>query len=177
MLVSWWDDRWTLHPSNRSVHTGDYSMVYTTNQGRETSGYNVELVWFRLLSGFNQLAISDKNINFSVHAGCMVLNATFNNISVTSWWSVLLVEETGVPGENHQPVACHWQTFSYNVLSSTLCQIQLPYDHDHEGPLSVHGYLTEWKITFQQGIDIFREKNWKTRWHNSYKNRWFYNLI
>jgi hypothetical protein len=32
----------------------------------------------------------------------MVLNATFNNISVTSWRSVLLVEETGVPGENHR---------------------------------------------------------------------------
>jgi hypothetical protein len=26
---------------------------------------------------------------------------TFNNISVISWWSVLLVEETGVPVENH----------------------------------------------------------------------------
>jgi hypothetical protein len=31
----------------------------------------------------------------------MVFNATFNNISVISWRSVLLVEETGVPGENH----------------------------------------------------------------------------
>jgi cytochrome b561 len=30
-----------------------------------------------------------------------VLNATFNNISVISWRSVLLVEETGVPRENH----------------------------------------------------------------------------
>jgi hypothetical protein len=30
----------------------------------------------------------------------MVFNATFNNISVISWWSALLVEETGVPGEN-----------------------------------------------------------------------------
>ena len=27
----------------------------------------------------------------------MVFNATFNNISAISWWSVLLVEETGVP--------------------------------------------------------------------------------
>ena len=27
----------------------------------------------------------------------MVFNTTFNNISVISWWSVLLVEETGVP--------------------------------------------------------------------------------
>jgi len=34
----------------------------------------------------------------------MVLNDTFNNISVISWRSVLLVE---VPGENHQPVASH----------------------------------------------------------------------
>jgi len=38
----------------------------------------------------------------------MVFNATFNNISVISWRSVLLVEETGVPRENHWPVASHW---------------------------------------------------------------------
>ena len=30
----------------------------------------------------------------------MVLNATLNNISVISWWSVVYVEETGVPEEN-----------------------------------------------------------------------------
>jgi hypothetical protein len=29
----------------------------------------------------------------------MVINATFNNISVISLRSVLLVEETGIPGE------------------------------------------------------------------------------
>ena len=43
----------------------------------------------------------------------------FNNISVISWLSVLLVEETGVPGENHRPVAGHRQTLSHNVVSST----------------------------------------------------------
>jgi len=37
----------------------------------------------------------------------MVFNATFNTISVISWLSVLLVEEIGVPGENHRPVASH----------------------------------------------------------------------
>jgi hypothetical protein len=31
----------------------------------------------------------------------MEYNATFNNTSVISWWSVLLGEETAVPGENH----------------------------------------------------------------------------
>jgi hypothetical protein len=34
----------------------------------------------------------------------MVFNTTFNNISVMLWQSVLLVEKTRVPGENHQPV-------------------------------------------------------------------------
>jgi hypothetical protein len=37
----------------------------------------------------------------------MVFNATFNIISAISWRSVLLVEETGDPGENHQLVASH----------------------------------------------------------------------
>ena len=49
----------------------------------------------------------------------MVFNATFNNILVISWWSVLLVEETGVSGENQRPVASHWQTVSDNVVSWT----------------------------------------------------------
>ena len=37
----------------------------------------------------------------------MVFSATFNNIIAISWRSVLLVEETGVPRENHRPVASH----------------------------------------------------------------------
>ena len=48
--------------------------------------------------------------------GFMVFNVTYNNISVILWRSVLLVEETG---ENHRPVASHWQT-----LSSTSCHEQ-----------------------------------------------------
>ena len=39
--------------------------------------------------------------------GFMVLNATLNIISVILWQSVLSVEETGVPEENHRPVASH----------------------------------------------------------------------
>jgi hypothetical protein len=49
----------------------------------------------------------------------MVFNAIFNNISAVSWLSVLLVEETGVPVEDHRPVASQWQTLSHNVVSST----------------------------------------------------------
>jgi hypothetical protein len=49
----------------------------------------------------------------------LVFNTTFNNISAISWQSVLLVEETGVPRENHRPVASYCQTLSHNVVSST----------------------------------------------------------
>ena len=49
----------------------------------------------------------------------MVFNATFNNISDISWRSVLLVEETRVPGENYRPATSHWQTFFFNVVLST----------------------------------------------------------
>ena len=31
----------------------------------------------------------------------MVFNATFNNILIILWLSVLMMEETRVPGENH----------------------------------------------------------------------------
>jgi len=49
----------------------------------------------------------------------MVLNAIFNNISVISYPSVLLVEETGGHGENHRPVSCHWKTWLHNVVHLT----------------------------------------------------------
>jgi len=49
--------------------------------------------------------------NLSIEMGGLVwfivFDATFNNISVILWQSVLLVEETGVPGENQRPVASH----------------------------------------------------------------------
>ena len=52
----------------------------------------------------------------------MVFNTTLNNISVILWWSVLLMEETGVPGENHRPVSRKSVTnfiIIDNVVSST----------------------------------------------------------
>ena len=48
----------------------------------------------------------------------MVFNITLDNISIISWCqSVLLVEKTGVSGENNRPSDLH--TLSHNVASST----------------------------------------------------------
>jgi len=41
----------------------------------------------------------------------MVFSATFNNISVISWRSVLLVEDTGVLGENHRHSLTNFITY------------------------------------------------------------------
>ena len=54
----------------------------------------------------------------------MVFNTTFNNISVISWQSVLLVEETGEPEENHGPVTSHWQAVSHNIVYFALTEIR-----------------------------------------------------
>ena len=48
----------------------------------------------------------------------MVFNATFNNISVVSWRSVLLVEETGLPVETTDLPQVTDKHLSHNVVSS-----------------------------------------------------------
>jgi hypothetical protein len=56
----------------------------------------------------------------------IVFNATFSNISVISWISVLMVEEAGIPGENHRPWASNWKTLSLSVGSRVhpFCNLQ-----------------------------------------------------
>ena len=51
------------------------------------------------------------------HEAGVLFNSTFNNISVISWQSVLLVKEIGVPrGENHRPVAIYTDELYHIVL-------------------------------------------------------------
>ena len=80
--------------------------------------YSIGTYWY------NNIVVRYVQINIYVYMSVfrvrvMVFNTTFNNISVISWRSVLLVEETGVPGENHRPAASHGQTLSHNIVSST----------------------------------------------------------
>ena len=55
----------------------------------------------------------DRHWLYRLRVRVMVFNITFNNISV------IWVEKTGVPRENHQPAASHWKTLWHNVVSST----------------------------------------------------------
>ena len=75
--------------------------------------------------------------------------ATFNNISVMSWRLVLLLEETG---ENHRPVASHWQTLSHIVVSSTPC-----HERCSGSQVVVNNYHTI-TTTAPENIRIFHHK-------------------
>ena len=69
--------------------------------------------------GFNS-DNDDNVIDRRLRVRVMGFNTTFNAISVISWLSVLLVEETVVPGKNHQPATSYCLNLSHNA-SSTPC--------------------------------------------------------
>jgi hypothetical protein len=63
--------------------------------------------------------------NYHEHYRClfvclMVFNATFNNISVISWRSVLLVKETRGTGENHSLSQVTYKLYHINVVHLAL---------------------------------------------------------
>ena len=94
--------------------------------------------------------------------GVVVFIVTFTNISVKSWGSVLLVEVTGVPRENHWPMQSHWKALSHNVVWSTprLSRIQT---------LNVNVYLFVRYLVFD---DSSVDDDWKDAWIRSlmYRN-------
>jgi hypothetical protein len=67
---------------------------------------------------FGLLYVQWVEVRVRVRGGILVFDTTFNNISVISWRSLLLMEEDGVPGENHQPVASHWGGVQCNNSSN-----------------------------------------------------------
>ena len=68
---------------------------------------------------------------FSDCMGFMVFNTIFNNISIISWLSVLLVEETRLLGGNHRPAAIHCKLYHIMLYRWLHGWIQLPYDLIH----------------------------------------------
>ena len=61
----------------------------------------------------------------------IVFNTTFNNITVISWRSVLLREETG---ENHQPARSHWKTRLTRWVQLVVQELQPLPEHPSSPP-------------------------------------------
>ena len=84
---------------------------------------------------------------------------------------VLLVEETGGPGENHHPVTSHWQTWSHDVAHLALIRIRT---HNISGCC-----WPDIKSVFRTKINIFK-KTWlfiaqltsSIQWEFEFNKRW-----
>ena len=79
-----------------------------------------------------------------------MINATFNNISVISWRSVLLVEETWAPEENHRPVArtvWRYQRGNQNPYIEEEQTTQWPKVQEDKQRLTIHTYKTKDRVT------------------------------
>ena len=105
------------------------------------------IIWCTRFILFNEVFFRQVYYENSLHeynVRVVVFYATFNNISVRSWQSVLFVEETGGPGDNYRPVATDLQTLSHTVVSSAprhskseirtrnVIGDRIPYDQDHD---------------------------------------------
>ena len=107
----------TKLPTNVIKKTFLYISIFIIRSGKFDFGpVNPQTTSWRLSLWKKHCVYKQKTIHTShsrkinLFIWVMMFNATFSNISVISLRSVLLVEETGVPRENHRSAAIHWQT-------------------------------------------------------------------
>ena len=61
----------------------------------------------RVISMLKNTIHQNTDYKYDVRSRVMVINATFNNISVTLWRSVFMGGGTGGTRDHHRPVASH----------------------------------------------------------------------
>ena len=94
-----------------------------------------------------------------VSVGVIVCNATFNNISVISLWSVLLVEETS---ENHWPVSSHWQTLSLIKIHANMKIVTSELKFPWWCEIKYHGFIIIHVIAFFMNFaGIMKPRNYE----------------
>jgi hypothetical protein len=104
----WW--RKPEYPEKTTDLSQITDKLYTMFASHEIS--DSVCMFCHLFHGFNLWSKHLETISFGMFCELFLWRQHNNCIS-------LLVEETGVPGENHRPIANHWQTLWNNVVSST----------------------------------------------------------
>jgi hypothetical protein len=125
----------------------DFSLLY------EWITKTINNLWMGLVKGF-----------------FLVLNTTFNNISVISWRSVLLVEETGVARENNRHAASNklyhimlytspwaWFELATSVVIGTDCIGSCKFNH--------HTITTTRRLLYEWVFSYFEWVWFSCRWN------------
>ena len=100
---------WDETHLEKTIHSGQWDETHLEKTIH--SGYEMKLILKRQFIQHMRW-----NSSWKDRVRIMMFNANFNNISAISWQSVLLMEETRVPVENHWPAASHWQTMNIEVV-------------------------------------------------------------
>ena len=105
------------------------------------------------------------------------MKAIFNNISVITWPSVLLVEETR---ENHRSVGSHWKTLSHNVVHLATNGIRtsnISSDRHRLLMVGMHGLYRFTAFLKTQRTDVCCNDIGRITWPIGYYNRLKYSLL
>ena len=97
----YFDRTWTK-PWSRSKHDKSCSLKFKSLK-RPLCFWMESILLGHVYHMINNDSITGHTVNNKMIDLFLVLNATFINISTISWRPVLVVEEAGVPGENHRP--------------------------------------------------------------------------
>ena len=112
----WLDNFWVVLKLKKTANHNTVSIICSFLIGRilNTSTKFVHDMCMTIITVYTDDSLTSNgwisNFEFDLDFWCF--NATFSNISAISWRPVLVVEETGVPGENHWPWANNWKTLS-----------------------------------------------------------------
>jgi hypothetical protein len=89
-----------------------------------------------------------------------------STILVISWQSDLLIEETGVPGENDRPVANHWSSNLYHMM---LFRVHLAWAEFELIALIILVYIVPLFLYSNSHVYYLKLKRWLRPWALFYR--------
>jgi cobalamin-dependent methionine synthase I len=90
-----------LHTNKTDRHDISETLLKVALHTNKTDRHDISEILLKVALHTNK---TDRHDISEILLKVLVCNATFIKISDISWWSVLLVEETGILGESHQPI-------------------------------------------------------------------------